>query len=51
MNRTFPAIPASQQLTLESTNVFGGYNDVQIKATFTEDILSKLRHLEQKRTN
>ncbi|MGB0364791.1 MAG: hypothetical protein ACPGJD_01890 [Candidatus Poseidoniaceae archaeon] len=31
MNRTFPAIPASQQLTLEATNVFGGYNDVQIE--------------------
>ena len=49
INRTFPAIPASQQLTLEATNVFGGYNDVQIKDTFTEEILAKLRDLEQKR--
>ncbi len=46
INRTFPAIPASQQLTLEETNVFGGYNDVQIRKTFTEEILSKLRELE-----
>ena len=46
VNRTFPAIPASQQLTLETSNVFGGYNDVQIKATFTEDIVKKLRELE-----
>ena len=46
VNRTFPAIPASQQLTLETSNVFGGYNDVQIKATFTEDIVKKLRQLE-----
>ncbi|CAI8358794.1 MAG: Uncharacterised protein [Euryarchaeota archaeon UBA443] len=46
INRTFPAIPASQQLTLEATNVFGGYNDVQIRETFTEEILSKLRELE-----
>ena len=46
-NRTFPAIPASQQLTLEATNVFGGYNDVQIQNTFTENILSKLRDLER----
>ena len=49
INRTFPAIPASQQLTLEATNVFGGYNDVQIKDTFTEEILAKLRDLEQQR--
>ena len=47
MNRTFPAIPASQQLTLEATNVFGGYNDVQIRDTFTETILERLRQLEQ----
>jgi len=46
MNRTFPAIPASQQLTLEATNVFGGYNDVQIRDTFTETILERLRELE-----
>ena len=38
-NRTFTAIPISQQLTLEAqTNVFGGYNDVQIQDTFTENI-------------
>ena len=49
INRTFPAIPSSQQLTLEATNVFGGYNDVQIKDTFTEEILAKLRDLEQQR--
>ena len=48
VNRTFPAIPASQQLTLETSNVFGGYNDVQIKATFTEDIVKKLRELEHR---
>lgn len=47
INRTFPAIPASQQLTLETTNVFGGYNDVQIRDTFTEKILEKLRESER----
>ena len=47
MNRIFPAIPASQQVTLESTNVYGGYNDVQIRDTFTEKILERLRQLEQ----
>lgn len=47
MNRTVPAIPASQQLTLEATNVFGGYNDVQIRDTFTDRILERLRELEQ----
>lgn len=47
LNRTFPAIPASQQVTLESTNVFGGYNDVQIRNTFSAEILEKLKRLEQ----
>lgn len=49
VNRTFTFIPAAQQLTLEETNVFGGYNDVQIKATFNKSILEKLRELEREK--
>ena len=49
INRTFTFIPAAQQLTLEETNVFGGYNDVQIKATFNKSILEKLRELEREK--
>jgi hypothetical protein len=49
INRSFTFIPAAQQLTLEETNVFGGYNDVQIKATFNDSILERLRDLEREK--